>query len=230
MQTASKTILPYGTLLRQFQSPPAGKLYCLHGNRSVFRLSLYAASRALLNGHFVAVVDGSNSLDLYYIAEYARRVAAMRDSQVTPEEVLERMYISRAFTCYQMEATITERLWEFVRSKHIPVVMIFGLLDTFYDEQAPLFQVKASVQRILEVLYRMKQSHLSLLLAMHDIQPASKERAQLAPIVWSAMDEVFSIDQAETEVRIVRETELKSVWWKQSATAGKSDVRRVTTR
>jgi hypothetical protein len=176
----------------------------------VFRVSLYAASRALMNGYSVALVDGSNSFDLYSIAEYARRVATLRGSRVSPEQLLDRMYISRAFTCYQMEATVTERVPAFVLAKRIPVVMLFGLLDTFYDEQAPLFEVKASLQRILATLHRLKRADLSILLALRDARQVTGERAGLFRAVRAAMDEVFAIEQTEKELLIVRETGWKA--------------------
>ena len=65
---------------------------------------------------------------------------------MTPENLLDNIFVSRAFTCYQMEAVITERLPAFVRRSRSPVVMIFGLLDTFYDEQAPLFEVRRELR------------------------------------------------------------------------------------
>jgi len=209
MRTQSMTLVPYTALLQQFKSPPAGKLYCLHGDRSVFRVSLYAASHALLGGHSVALVDGSHRFDLYYLAEVARRMATnagVPNTRMTPEQLLERIYVSRAFTCYQMEATITERLPRFVFDHRTPIVMIFGLLDTFYDEQAPLFEVRASLQRILAALRALKQAERSLLLASLDMQPASKGREMLFPTLCSAMDEVFLIVRQEETLRIQRET------------------------
>ncbi len=203
------TLVPYTALLQQFKSPPAGKLFCLHGDRSVFQVSLYAASHALIGGHPVALVDGSNHFDLYYLAEVARRVAAGQlavKRRITPEELLERIYVSRAFTCYQMEATITERLPRFIYEKHTSIIMIFGLLDTFYDDQAPLFEVRASVQRILSALRALKQADRSILLASLDVRPASKERAMLFPTLRKAMDEVFSIVRQDDTLRILRET------------------------
>lgn len=203
------TPVPYTALLQQFRSPPAGKLFCLHGDQSVFRVSLYAASHALLGGHPVALVDGSNHFDLYYLAEVARRMAAGQravNKRITPEDLLERIFISRAFTCYQMEATITERLPRFVGEKRTPIIMIFGLLDTFYDEQAPLFEVRASVQRILVALRALKHANYSILLASLDMRPASKERGMLFPMLCSAMDEVFSIFRQDEMLCIQRET------------------------
>ena len=201
------SLIPYTTLVRQFQAAPPGKLYCLYGDRSVFRLSLHAASHALLHDVPVTVVDGSNRFDLYYITDFARKMASRRltKQQVTPERLLERIFISRAFTCYQMEATITERLPAFMHVHHSPVVIIFGLLDTFYDEQAPLFEVQASLRRVIDALQRLKQQHISVLLASLDMKLESKERNGLFPQLKSVMDHAFYVTEDEREQRIVHE-------------------------
>jgi hypothetical protein len=200
--------IPYTVLIRQFKAAPPGKLYCLHGNSSsVFRLSLYAASQALLQGVPVTLVDGTNRFDVYYIAEFARKVTSQRfvAQRIEPERLLQNIFISRAFTCYQMEAAITERLPVFVKRARSPIVIIFGLLDTFYDEQAPLFEVKASLQRIIGALRQLKQENVSVLLASVDMKLESKERNGLFPKLTSAMDEVFCVMEGETGARIVHE-------------------------
>lgn len=201
----STSLIPYTSLVRQFQAAPPGKLYCLHGDRSVFRLSLHAASHALLRDVPVTVVDGSNRFDLYYITDFARKVTARRltKERVTPEQLLERIFISRAFTCYQMEATITERLPVFVHARRSPIVIIFGLLDTFYDEQAPLFEVRASLHRIIGALEKLKQQHISVLLASLDMKLESKERNGLFPQLAAAMDLVLSVAEGTEGVRLV---------------------------
>ncbi|MBI5473072.1 MAG: hypothetical protein HY961_12080 [Ignavibacteriae bacterium] len=197
------TLVPYTTLLRRFEAEPSGKLFCLYGDRSVFRLSLYAASHALLSNIPIALVDGTNRFDVYYIAEFARR--ATHQQRIAPEELLQRMFISRAFTCYQMEATLTERLPAFAQRKHTPIIIIFGLLDSFYDEQAPLFEVKASIQRIIASLHKLKQQHFSILLASQEMKLASSERNALFPKLKSAMDEVFRVTENQGQPRIVHE-------------------------
>jgi len=196
----SQSLIPYTTLARQFQSAPPGKLYSLVGtDSSVFRLSLSMASQALLRGVPIAVVDGSNRFDAYMIAEAARQITAGRSGRrVTPEELLNRIYVARAFTCYQMEATITERLPAFLRRIRAPVAMIFGLLDTFYDDQAPLFEVKASVERVISALHAMKKDDISLLLASKEIKVESKERNGLLPRVHAAMDQVYLLNDGSS--------------------------------
>ena len=188
-------------MVRQFESAPPGKLFCVHGKTTgVFSLSLHVASHTLLRGKPVAVVDGTNRFDAYYIAEFARKVTSQRliKRHVTPEQLLQRIYIARAFTCYQMEATITERLPEFLRSTGASIVLIFGLLDTFYDDQAPLFEVQASVGRVIAALHRLKEDNIAVLLASVDVKLESKERNRLFPQVASALDHVLEVTEEET--------------------------------
>lgn len=199
-------LIPYTTWVRQFKAPPPGKLYLLHGGDTIFRLSLSAAAHVLLNGVPLTLVDGTNRFDVYYIAEFARKVTSRRagGSPVTPEHLLENIFISRAFTCYQMEALVTDRLPEFVRKVQSPVVIIFGLLDTFYDEQAPLFEVRGSLRRITAALLRLKQEGISLLIASRDVRPASKGRDGLFPELASVMDRVFTLRDGDGRLWVER--------------------------
>jgi len=203
------SVVPYTQLVQQFKSAPPGKLYCLHGSAGVFRTSLAAAAHVLLNGMPVTLVDGTNRFDLYYLAEFARKHAGRLPDgrQIRPADFLDNIFVSRAFTCYQMEAVITERLPAFVRRRGSPVVIIFGLLDTFYDDQAPLFEVKAGLRRIVEALRRMRDANVAVLLASLDLRLASKERNGLFPYLMSAMDRVYRMDEDEAGQRILREPE-----------------------
>ncbi len=199
-------LVPYNAFLKQFTTAPPGKLFCLHGDRCVFRLSLYAASNALLAGVPIALVDGTNRFDAYYIANFARTATRNTNQSITPEQLLDSIFISRAFTCYQMEATITERLPAFLERMQAPVAIIFGLLDTFYDEQAPLFEVKASLQRIIAALYKLKQNNISVLLASFDMKLESKERNMLFPKLLSSMDESFCVVETESGQTLTRDS------------------------
>ena len=199
---------PYSTLVRQFTGAPPGKLYCLHGKTSgVFRVSLYMASHALLRGVPVALIDGTNRFDAYYIAEFARKVTSQQlvKRRVSPEQLLRQISVARAFTCYQMEATITERLPAFLKRAGAPIAIIFGLLDTFYDEQAPLFEVQASVGRIIAALHKLKADNIAVLLASLDVKLESKQRNRLFPRVSSAMDYVLDVREDESGYHFINE-------------------------
>lgn len=199
----------YAMVLQQVRAAPPGKVFLFHGTPGVFRLSLSAAAHVLVSGVPITLVDGTNRFDLYYIARYARRFShSPRGAHggVTPEKVLDNIFISRAFTCYQMEALVTDRLPAFARKVRSPLVIIFGLLDTFYDEQAPMFEVRRSLARIIGTLHRLKQQGFSVLLASVDVRSASAERRSLFPSLASAMDRVYAVTEGEAGLNIRLET------------------------
>ncbi len=198
-------VVPYATIVQQFNAAPPGKLYMLHGSERVFRLSLAAAAQALVTGVPMTVVDGANRFDAYFVAEFARRFTASGTGRrVTPEELLERIYVSRAFTCYQMEALITDRLPAFLTLSRSPVAIIFGLLDTFYDDQAPLFEVRNSLRRIVTVLQRLKREGTSVLLASVTARTVPPERRALQGALQSSMDKVYMIEEERQEQKPLR--------------------------
>jgi len=193
-------VVPYATLVQQFHAAPPGKLYMLHGSERVFRLSLAAAAQALVTGVPMTVVDGANRFDAYFVAEFARRfTSAGAGRRITPEELLERIFVSRAFTCYQMEALITDRLPAFLALSHSPVAIIFGLLDTFYDDQAPLFEVRNSLRRIVTVLQRLKREGTSVLLASVTARTVPPERRALQGALQTSMDKVYMVEEERHE-------------------------------
>jgi hypothetical protein len=95
-----------------------------------------------------------------------------------------------------MEAVIAERLQEFVRGRGSPVVLIFGLLDTFYDEQAPLRDVRFGVRRMMQALQGLKRDGVSVMLASTDVGPVPPARRGLLPEVMGGMDRVFDMRNA----------------------------------
>jgi hypothetical protein len=204
-----QSLVPYTALVRQFHAAPPGKLFYITGNdSSVFRLSLSMASQGLLRGIPIAVVDGSNRFDAYMIADVARQVTSNRTAPepVTPDELLGRIFVARAFTCYQMEATVTERLPEFIRRINAPVAMIFGLLDTFYDEQAPLHEVKAGVGRIVDALRKMRDKNITVLLASQEMKLESRERNTLLPRIQAAMDQIYKVTRSDDKHHVLYES------------------------
>ena len=84
----------------RFINPPPGKLYLLYGAHEIFRLSLVVASKILGQHRPIAVVDGANRFDAYYLARI------LHEQYGHAEPLLNTIYVSRGFTCYQMEASL----------------------------------------------------------------------------------------------------------------------------
>jgi hypothetical protein len=165
-----------------------GKVFLLYGEHSIFQLSLQMAAYAMADGNAIAVVDGCNRFDVHALSRFAR----MR--KIDPNSFLNRIFISRGFTCYQMEQAITHKLPAFLTAIHSKTALIFGLLDTFYDEQASLREVQQILQRLLASFRTMKAAGCSLLLVCLERTVAPPERNQLFATLKTSADRVYKLD------------------------------------
>src|SRR5262245_60921718 len=93
-------------LFRAF-AEPKGKVFLLCGDPLIFRLSLLMAGYALVRHTTIALVDGCNRFDVHTLIRFAQ------EKRRSPDELLRRIFVSRGFTCYQMEAAVTRKLPEF---------------------------------------------------------------------------------------------------------------------
>jgi hypothetical protein len=174
-------------IIHAFTDKP-GKVYLLYGERPIFQLSLQMAAHAMTDGDSLAVVDGCNRFDVHALSRFARA------RKIDPNKFLNRIFISRGFTCYQMEQAIAHKLPSFLSTIRSNTALIFGLLDTFYDEQAQLREVQQILQRLLLSFQEMKAAGMSLLLVCLERTVAPKERNQLFNTLKNGVDRVYKLD------------------------------------
>lgn len=168
-------------IIHTFPQPP-GKVVLLHGDREIFPFALTMAAQAMRKGMPIAVVDGANRFDVHLLSRFAR------ERRMNADDFLSRIYISRGFTCYQMEQAIVSRLPAFLRRIGSTVGMVFGLLDTFYDEQAPLREVRQILARVQTALTGMKNDGMSILVVCRDQRVAPEERNRLFTTLQRGVD------------------------------------------
>ncbi len=114
-----------------------GDYAVVHGSASVgFLVSLLCVRAQLpvqLGGLAtnVVFVDGGNSFRLYRTAKLARL------HQLDPREALGRIYISRAFTAYQIAALITQHLKETAHRFGAKLVVVSDIARMFLDKDMP---------------------------------------------------------------------------------------------
>lgn len=126
------------TLLTQLARP---QLCLFYGVDEPTPFLLRAVVHWAARGGEVRVLDGANHFDGYFVARAAYRWSP------EPTATLERIRLSRAFTCFQLAQRIDS-----LPIASAPTV-ILGFLNTFYDESVPL----AEAQRLLDqTLMRLK--------------------------------------------------------------------------
>ena len=119
----------------------AGNFAVLHGDSASF-ISFLLCVRAQLPpekgglGSSAVFVDGGNSFSPYMVAELARSHGL--DSRVA----LENIYVSRAFTAYQLSSLILEKLEPFLKSKKARLLVVSDISSLFFDKDIPKTEAK----------------------------------------------------------------------------------------
>lgn len=112
-----------------------GNFAVLYGSSSILPLSMFLCVQAQLSYKLggletnVMFIDGGNTFRLYDVSY----VAQLRE--INPEEILERILISRAFTAHQMTSLIFERLQPAVEKHNSRLVIISDIARLYFDEK-----------------------------------------------------------------------------------------------
>ncbi len=79
----------------------------------------------------VVYVDGGNTFNPYVISAVAREFG------LTPKSALERVFVSRAFTAYQLSALVLETLEDAVKYFRSKLVVVSEIINLFLDRDVP---------------------------------------------------------------------------------------------
>lgn len=165
-------------------------LTVLAGPGFVLDLGTTLAGQAALRGLTVLYVDGANAFDPYILSRLAK------DAGQPPKAILQRLHLSRAFTCHQLETLIAERLPSAIARYRPGLVVVSGWSHLFHDENVPAreaFRILQHTGRRLRSLAEVGQP----ILATHPEEPATPRLRPLGEILAHA---------ATTMVRLREET------------------------
>ena len=135
---------------------------------------LFAAARLAEHGP-VTILDGGNRCNAYTLA----RAATGRP------EILKRIFLSRAFTCYQVAA-----LLEDTPAGAAPVLLL-DFLSTFYDEAVSAFERRRLLEGCLVQLRRLSRE-AGVAVSVSSPKMASPENGALLATLRAAADGVWS--------------------------------------
>lgn len=173
-------------------------LTLLVGPRAVLDLGTELAGRVLLGGQAVLYVDGANAFDPYALTRLARAAGQ------PPRAILERLRLSRAFTCHQMEALIVERLAIALARYHPGVVVVSGWSHLFHDENVPAREAFRLLQNTARHLHRLAVAGQPIL-ATHPEAPSTPRLRPLGRIVTEAADAVLRLREEAGTLRMLQE-------------------------
>ncbi len=137
--TINKQALSFGiqSIDQAFQSLKLGNFTVLYGHSICKSLILRLCVRCQLPeekgglGSSAIYVDGGNSFNPYEISAIAREFNS------DPKSTLERVFISRAFTAYQLSAIVSETLEDALKHYKSKLVLISKITSLFLDRDVP---------------------------------------------------------------------------------------------
>jgi len=112
------------------------------------RLSAYLMGQLSLQGKSITLVDATQSFDPYLVARVGRL------SGTPPRTLLERIRLSRAFTCHQLVTLLCETL---PGQKAEGPLFVLGPGVLFYDEQVPIRERQALFRQVVHSLVILKE-------------------------------------------------------------------------
>jgi len=182
-----------------------GNFTVLYGSLSVLPLSLLLCVRAQLPYQLgglesnVVFVDGGNTFRLYDVSYIAQI------HQLDPREVLERIFISRAFTAYQMASLILDRLQEAVEKHNSKLVIISDIAGLHLDKDVPKREAKDVFNQLTVHLSKFAKKNRIIVVATYFPRYLSKQNIFFRAVVCGRANVVASVKPSKYGQQFVLE-------------------------
>ena len=182
-----------------------GDFAVLYGSPSVLSLASLLCVRAQLPtqlgglGSDVVFVDGGNAFRLYQVARLAQL------HQLNPRKVLERIYISRAFTAYQMTSLIMEKLKETVKRYDAKLVIISDIAGFFLDRDIPDEEAHRVFSQVTAYLSTFAKENQRILIATYPPHQDTRRNNFLHTLTCGRANVVISLRQTKYDRELVLE-------------------------
>jgi len=176
----------------------------LFGGEGTEEIASYVAGWMAGKGKDVIVLDGANRFNPYTVSSFARKAS------ISPEGLLKRIRIARAFTCYQMATLMGERLPHLFRQERAttllqnPWVILLGPVTTFLDEDVSEGEVRPLFERSLRRIEGMAREGIPFFLFQSPI-PSHSRRAYLMKRLFQFPYLVWRIDAGDGRPKMVLE-------------------------
>ncbi|MGB9134658.1 MAG: hypothetical protein WCC63_03610 [Candidatus Bathyarchaeia archaeon] len=145
----------------------SGDFAVLHGSSAVLHLSMLLCVRAQLPYQLggletnVLFIDGGNNFRLYEVS----RIAQLHE--LDPRGVLERIFISRAFTAYQMTSLVLDELTGAVERYSSKLVILSDIAGLYLDKDVPKKEAKDVFNQLTAYLSRFAEENRVIIVATY---------------------------------------------------------------
>jgi len=205
--TPSQTLLSLNmrNINQLFPGFATGDFALLYGSHAVSSLASLLCIRTQLPpqlgglGSNVVFIDGANTFRLYHITRLARL------HQLDPKQVLDRIYISRAFTAYQMTSLIMQKLEDAVKNCNSKLVIISDVAAMFLDKDVEDEEAKRIYSQVTTRLSNFTREQQVIVVATYPPHIDSPRNIYLQALTSARANAVIALRQTKYEQEIILE-------------------------
>jgi len=143
----------------------------------------------------VVFIDGGNIFDPYFISEAARQIG------LNAEEILKNIWISRAFTGYQLTALITEELPKILDREGSRLVVISDIATLYCDPDIGVWEAKKTFNRVTLFLWELVRQK-DILLVATSLSPQSERKRILEHYLLGRASVVAMVEDGNPHAKI----------------------------
>jgi hypothetical protein len=182
-----------------------GDFAMLNGSHAVQSLATLLCIRAQLPTQLgglatnVVFIDGANTFRLYQTTRLARLL------QLDPKQVLNRIYISRAFTAYQMTELILQKLDEAVKTCNAKLVIVSDIAAMFLDKDVEEEEAKRIYSQVTTRLSNFARESQTIAIATYPPHQESPRNFFLQAVTSGRANVALSLRQTKYKREIVLE-------------------------
>jgi len=179
----------------------AGTVSLIEGNHPFISevLSLLAINAVTHLEKRVVYVDGGNSIDPYLIATLAKR------SGVKPAKVLPQILVARAFTAYQLDTIISDRLEAVLDQAEPELLVVACITDLFMDRAVAEKEALAMLSRCVARIETSTHDRQLITVVTKRRAPSSRALV-LDEILAKLPEERISVERRKKGVRLRQHT------------------------
>jgi len=180
-------------------------LVVLYGSRHALTLSQLLAVRAQLPLHEhgldspVLLVDAGCSFNPHRVSSFAQ------SQGMNSRDVLEGIYLSRAFTVYQLSSLIYEWLPRAIKEYDARLVIISALFELFTDVDIPREELLTSFHNLSKFLSKLVLEEEIAMLVAVPYRDASPKMDTLLRLLKSRADIIAELEEKRDHLRLTLE-------------------------
>jgi hypothetical protein len=202
--TNDKQALSFGiqSIDQTFQGVKPGNFTVLYNNsickNLVFRLCVRCQLPEEKGGldSSAIYVDGGNSFNPYDISSIAREFGS------DPKSTLERVFISRAFTAYQLSAIISETLEDALKRYKSKLVLISKITSLFLDRDVPAKEALEIFKKMILHLTDLALKRNIIIVATCSNDEPSKRQVVLESILFRIADKTARFTETKGRLQL----------------------------